>query len=89
MTTYTKNSDAFSETRIDDEIVLMRLDTGDFLSLKHTAVDIWELLDTPADRDAIVQAMAARYAVDPDFVVGDVDAFLASLSDAGLIGSEG
>jgi len=81
----TKASDRFSETTIDDETVVMSLDSGDFFSLSGTARAIWELLDGTCDRDGIVAALAAEYEIEPDTVAGDVDAFLAQLSAAGLI----
>lgn len=84
----TKARDRFTETEIDDEIVVMSLDSGDFFSLTGTARAIWDLLDQELDRDGLVAALAREYGVDPDPVGADVDAFLASLAAAGLLAAE-
>jgi hypothetical protein len=80
-----KEATKFVETHIDDEIVVMALDTGDFFSLKDTARAIWEQLDRVHDRAALVAALAADYGVGRDEIAPEVDAFLAELRGAGLL----
>ena len=80
-----KASERFSETQIDDEIVVMSLDSGDFFSLSGTARAIWLLLDGTRDRAALIGALAGQYGVADDTIAGEVDAFLAQLDRAGLI----
>ena len=77
--------DQFAETEVDDEIVVMRIDNGDFFSLTETSKEIWELIDGQCDRDAIVAAMAESYGAERSTIEADVDAFLAQLRDAGLV----
>ena len=81
----TKASDRFSETTIDDETVVMSLDSGDFFSLSGTARTIWELLDGTRDRAALIATVAGRYGVAGESIAGEVDAFLTQLDQAGLI----
>lgn len=81
----TKASDRFSETTIDDETVVMSLDSGDFFSLSGTARTIWELLDGTRDRAALIATVAGRYGVAEESIAGEVDAFLTQLDQAGLI----
>ena len=81
----TKATDRFSETTIDDETVVMSLDSGDFFSLTGTAIAIWRHIDSSRSRDVLVADLAAEYGVAPDVVADDVDAFLAQLGAAGLI----
>ena len=80
-----KAADRISETAIDDEIVVMSLDSGDFFSLTETACAIWKLLDTPQSREALIDAVAQDYQISPDAIAGDVDGFLAEMRKAGLI----
>ena len=49
-----KREDRFTEAAIDDEIVVMRLDNGEFFSLSATSAAIWRLIDGTNDRDEIV-----------------------------------
>lgn len=56
----TKDPAAFAETRIDDEIVIMNLASGDFFSLTDSAAAIWDLLDGSRDRAAVLAALATN-----------------------------
>lgn len=75
----------FSESKIDDEVVLMQIDSGEFFSLAGTAAAIWDLIDGTRDRAALVADLAAQYGADPAEVGSDLDAFLAKLTAAGLV----
>ncbi len=80
-----KLEDAFSETRIDDEIVVMLLDSGEFLSISGTGADIWDRIDGTCDRRQLIAALSAEYAAPEQEIAADVEDFLARLIDAGLI----
>lgn len=88
MTVLSKLSDNFSETRIDDEIVVMRLDTGEFLSLTDTGSEIWQLIDGTRGRDDVVAVLAGQYDAPADAIGKDVDGFLDQLRKAGLIAGD-
>ena len=75
----------FSETTIEDEVVLMNLEDGAFFSLTGTARAIWELIDGNRDRAALIAALAAEYGCAEGEIAGDCDAFLADLGKAGLL----
>lgn len=81
----TKSQDRFSETAIDDEIVVMSLDSGDFFSLSGTARAIWLLIDGSHNRAALLAALAQQFGVAPDTIAAEVDGFLAQLVDANLV----
>lgn len=80
-----KLDDTFSETAIDDEIVLMSLESGDFFSLQGTARSIWLLIDGSRTRANIVAALAAEYDVEPGAIAPDLDAFVAELQGVGVL----
>ena len=81
----TKDPTAFAETRIDDEIVVMNLSSGDFFSLRDSGAAIWELIDGTRDRAAVLAALTRDYdAADAD-LAADLDAFLAELRGSGLL----
>ncbi len=75
----------FSETTIDEEIVVMSLDSGDFFSLSGTSAAAWRLIDGSRDRDKLVAALAADFGVSANAVAPDIDAFLAQLHQAGFL----
>jgi hypothetical protein len=83
-----KLPERFSETAIDGEIVVMRLDDGDFFALTGTGAAIWRSIDGRRSRDDLVTALAGQFATAPSEIAGDIDAFLARLKEAGLIAAE-
>ena len=79
---------AFAETRIDDEIVIMNLASGDFFSLTDSAATIWDLLDGSRDRAAVLAALCGQYAAPQADLARDLDSFLGELRSGGLIRGE-
>ena len=84
----TKDPSAFAETRIDDEIVVMNLASGDFFSLEDSAAAIWDLLDGTRDRAAVLAALSAQYDAPNADLARDLDSFLGELRSGGLIAGE-
>ena len=80
-----KVSDRLVQADIDDEIVVMRLDTGEFYSLTGTGASIWRLIDGSRDRDSLVGALAAQFEADKAEITADVDDFLRQLKESGLL----
>ena len=75
----------FSETMIDDEVVLMSLDSGDFFSLSDTSKEIWQLIDGNRSQKAIIAELALAYESKPEAIAVDIDDFLNGLQEAGFI----
>lgn len=80
-----KRPDRFTEAAIDDEIVVMRLDNGEFFSFSETSAAIWRLVDGTKDRDALIAALAGEFDADEHMIASDVDAFLAEIKEMGLL----
>ena len=81
----TKDPSAFAETRIDDEIVVMSLSSGDFFSLQGSAAAIWELIDGSRDRAAVLATLVRDYDAPETVLAAEFDAFLAELRESGLL----
>ena len=81
----TKDPAAFAETRIDDEIVVMNLSSGDFFSLRESGAAIWDLIDGTRDRAAVLAALARDFDAGEADLAADLDAFLAELRGNGLL----
>jgi Coenzyme PQQ synthesis protein D (PqqD) len=75
----------FTEVDIDDEIVLMRLDNGELLSLADSAAAVWRLIDGERDRPGLVSALEAEFDARDRNMAADVDELLGQLKDAGLV----
>lgn len=81
-----KQTSSFSETAIDDEVVLLNLDDGTFFSLTGTAAAIWSLIDGTRNHAAILALLASTYDETPETIGPELDAFLAQLMAAGFLG---
>ncbi len=75
----------FSETEIDDEVVVMNLESGEFFSLTDTARAIWRLIDGSRDRGALLAELVSEFGAEPGDIAADLDPFLDQLDAAGLI----
>ena len=84
----TKQIGQFTETDIDDEIVVMRLDNGEFFSLSGTSAAIWRMIDGQRDRAALLAALAFEFGASQASIAADVDEFLLQLEDLGLLASD-
>ncbi|HEX6741183.1 MAG TPA: PqqD family protein [Sphingomicrobium sp.] len=88
MTAIVKRSSRFTEADIDSEVVVMRLDNGDFFSLSGTGADIWRLIDGSRDRDALVAALTSEFDADESQIGSEVDDFLKQLRDMDLLAGD-
>ena len=85
MSAITKIGGQFTEADIDHEIVIMRLDNGEFFSLSGTGAAIWRLIDGNRDRHALAAAAASEFDADKGEILADVDEFLLRLKETGLL----
>ena len=69
---------------IDDELVMIHAETGKFFSIKDTGLQIWNLLDSESELDAIGGELQRRYDVDSDVCQVEVRAFADQLVEAGF-----
>ena len=75
----------YFETAIDDEIVLMNIDTGSFHSLKGPSVQIWNRIDGTRSTEKILSELVEQYDVEPEICSKDVSGFLCDLTQAGFV----
>jgi pyrroloquinoline quinone biosynthesis protein D len=80
-----KASSRFTEKAAGDEIIVMTMNTGNFLSLTGTAAAAWLLIDGTRDRDALISALAFAYATEEQHIASDVEKFLEEIEALGLL----
>lgn len=85
MTAIAKLTDRFTEATLDDEVVIMRVDNGEFFALSGTAAAIWRLIDGQRDFEAVLAALAVEFDADEGDLAGDVRHFLRQLEGTGLL----
>ena len=61
---------------MDDEVVMMSVDQGLFFGVDKIGTHIWNLLETPAKVDGLIEKLIAHYDVDPELCKHDTLLFL-------------
>jgi hypothetical protein len=80
--------DAMSR-ELDGEVLVLDLRSSVYFGMTGTAARIWQLAETGATRDAMVDTLAEEYGGPRDIVAADVDRFLSELLERGLLDSTG
>ena len=62
--------------RIDDETVLLALDSSTYIGVNHTGTELWPAMVEGTTRDELVERLVARFDVDAQRAAADVDAFV-------------
>ncbi len=74
---------------LDDEIVLLDLDSSIYFAARGNGAVLLQLLQADTNRLALVDALASRFPATPvEAIAEDVDTFLGSLRDRGLLDEE-
>ena len=80
-----KCASAFIETTVDDEVVIVSLDRGQFFSLKDTGLAIWNKIDGSRSRERILAELREEYDASEAVLPPDLDAFLQEVGGAGFL----
>jgi hypothetical protein len=70
---------------IDDQVILLSIETGTYFHLNAVASRIWSLIETPATAGALVDRLLDEFAVDRATCDRAVMDFLGTMSANGLI----
>lgn len=70
---------------LDNEMVLLNIETGLYFGLDELGSMIWSLLAEGMAETAIVQRILDEYDAEPERVRRDVEAFLVQLQGKGLL----
>lgn len=71
--------------QIDDELVLLNLNTESYFGLDDVGTRMWTCLTESASAEAAYAALEAEYDVDPVQLQADLSSFIDKLAEAGLI----
>jgi hypothetical protein len=80
-----KATERFHETELDDGLVIMDVDTGEFHTLQNTGLAIWKLIDGTRGEAEIVDALTAQYEVDREVCAREIAAFIDEVVGAGFV----
>lgn len=70
---------------LDDQIVVLDLETSLYLNVTGAGAVVWELLASGTTMDAMVEAVVEVYDIDPETARTDLAAFLEDLRERKLL----
>lgn len=74
--------------RDEDGAVLLDLKGGKYFSLNGIGAEIWKQVEHGADLETLTSALLESYQVEPEVLARDLQSFLTTLEDNGLITRE-
>ena len=83
---YIRNQDIIASW-IDNELVMISVQTGKYYTMNKTAALIWDLMETPKSQENIVDMMLQRFNVDIDVCTAEVNDCIKTLLNKSLISS--
>ena len=75
-----------SAAYIENTLLMMDLQKGQYFSLNAMATRIWELLEHPTTQAALVATLLVEYEVTAEVCSAEVETFLAELRQHNLLG---
>lgn len=70
---------------VNDELVLLDIDSERYFGLNHTGARVWELAEQGEGRDRIVEKLSEEFDADPEVLKRDVLMILDQLLESGLL----
>ena len=84
-TSWISRNEAIVFTDLDDTIVMMDVDEGQYYELDPIGARIWNLLENGRSAAELCDALAGEFDVDPDTCRHDTLEFLQSASDLRIV----
>lgn len=81
---YRRNPDLIGAS-IDDDLVMMSVDKGQYYGLSGVAPRVWELLENPHTFDQLVDRVLEEFEVTRDVCEKDLSEFLEQMEEFGLV----
>ena len=72
-------------SNIDDEVVMLSIETGEYYGLNPVASRIWELLEEPHTFRRLIDLLMQEFDIDEPACQKDVTSFLYQLMDKKLV----
>jgi hypothetical protein len=82
---FTVNRPKVIYQKFQNEVILINLELGSYYSLEGSGAETWALLESGADRQAIMDQFTAQYRATAEEIAGGVNRFLDDLLAEGLV----
>jgi Coenzyme PQQ synthesis protein D (PqqD) len=72
--------------QVGDEVIVLDLRSNSYLSINESGTALWQMLVDGSTPEGMTARLTTDYGLDQDTAQSDVDAFVAMLTDLGLLG---
>lgn len=80
-----RRCDDWVGTQVEDQFVMIHLESGRYVALNDSAREAWEALAEPQSATAVVEALQQRFDVDLETGTRSVDTLLTQMQSLELI----
>ena len=87
-TVLSRNESRFLTNPVGEEIIILNMETGDYLGLNSVGAAIWELLKTPQSAEQIIEKLHAEFDVDTETCFRETLEYLKKIEELGLLQTE-
>lgn len=84
-TVISRNETSFLTNPVGDEIIILNMETGDYLGLNNVGSAIWEYLKTPQTLNTIIEHLMAEFEVDRETCTAETTEYLEKIQLLGLL----
>jgi len=80
-----KQNETLLESDLDNEIIFMSLETGDYIGINEVAAEIWKYITEPRSVQDIVTHLVDIFDVDENNCMTDTTEFLSQLAEENML----
>ena len=80
-----RNETRFLTNPVGEEIIILNMETGDYLGLNNVGAAIWEHLKTPQSAGQIIEKLIAEFDVDKETCYKETLEYLEKIKELGLL----
>lgn len=88
-TVISRNETQFLTNPVGDEIIILNMETGDYLGLNFVGSAIWEHMQTPQRISQIIEKLVTEFDVDLEKCTQETMTYLEKIKELGLLQEEG
>lgn len=78
-------SESVMSADLDELVVLLNIETGDYYDMNPVGSDMWNMLEQPSTMGDICAQMTESFDIEPDKCRQDVANFLSEMSKIGAV----
>ncbi len=80
-----RNDQQFLTSELSDELLMMNLETGNYIVLNEVSADVWKLLEQPLPAESLVDKLVDIYTISKEDCLQKTFLFLKEMADNELV----